>query len=571
MVRGGQRRHRFAGLTTATQGDPGVAGVRPTWRSLVTRNSSLNLRLAAVAGAGALALSACGGNGGGGSSAASVEAPEAKIGIIGNQQDCGDPVGGGTLTHADFSEARSLDPTKTIATGYSGGTALAAVYDVLVRYDPETQDFEPWLAEDIQSNDDFTEWTVTLREGVTFSDGSPLNAEAVVNSVNWYLGNRGFEAAVVAPSLAGVEATDDRTVVFSLNKSWATFPAVLGQGVGMIVAPAATKGEFTPIGAGPFTLNRYSPQEELLLDARDDYWGGTPNLDQLRFIWLNDDDARFDTLESDGADVTVLRDPEQVRKARDAEYPGYLTVQNLGNVVMLNSAEGRPAADPRVREAIALAVDPAVLNQRVYGGVDLASKALFSDLSQWHAPDVESVPQDVERARELVEQAKADGFDGTIGYLGNSSPGGRDLALAVQAMLETAGLTVETELLQSTADIIQRVFVSRDYDMSQSGLSVSEEDPFQRLYTSFHSKSAVNALGYANPEMDALITELQGTEGDARQEVLARIEALFQKSLPTQALSPVTPFVPWQADVHGVEPINEGMLLFGDAWIGECS
>jgi peptide/nickel transport system substrate-binding protein len=536
----------------------------------VTR-TSMQLRLAAAVGTGALVLSACGGSGGGGSSAASGEAPERTIGIIGNQEDCGDPVNGGALTHADFSEARSLDPTKTIATGYSGGTALAAVYDVLVRYDPETQEFEPWLAEDLQSNDDFTEWTVTLRDDVTFSDGTPLNAEAVVNSVNWYLSNRGFEAAVVGPNLAGVKAKDDRTVVFSLNKPWATFPAVLGQGIGMIVAPAATKGEFKPIGAGPFTLERYSPQEELVLDARDDYWGGTPNLDQLRFIWLNSDDARLETLESDGADVTVLRDPEQVRKARDAEYSGYLTVQNIGNVVMLNSAEGRPAADPRVREALALAVDRAVLNQRVYGGVDVASKALFSDLSRWHSPDVEILPTDVERARALVEEAKADGFDGTIGYLGNSSPGGRDLALAVQAMLENAGFTVETELLQSTADIIQRVFVSRDYDMSQSGLSVSEEDPFQRLYTSFHSKSAVNASGYGNPEMDALITELQGTEGDDRQDIVSRIEALFQETVPTLALSPVTPFVPWQEDVHGIEPINEGMLLFGDAWIGRCS
>jgi peptide/nickel transport system substrate-binding protein len=534
----------------------------------VTR--TLHLRLAAAVGVGALALSACGSNGGG-SSAASGEAPDATIGIIGDQEECDTPPTGGTLTLADFSEARSLNPTQTIATGYSGGTALAAVYDVLVRYDPATRQFEPWLAEDVQPNDDFTQWTLTLRDGVTFSDGTPVNADAVVNSVNWYLKNRGFDGAVVAPHLAGVEATDERTVVFNLNKSWATFPAMLGQGIGMIVAPAATKGEFRPIGAGPFTLDHYSPQEELVLNARDGYWGGDPNLEQLRFIWLNSDDARLETLEADGADVTVLRDAELAQKARDAGYSGYLTVQNLGNVVMLNSAEGRPAADPRVREAIALAVDPAVLNQRVYDGVDLGSKSLFSELSMWNSADVEAVPHDVERARALVDEAKADGFDGKISYLGNSSPGGRDLALTIQALLKNAGLEVQTELLQSTADIIQRVFVKRDYDLSQSGLSVSEEDPFQRLYTSFHSTSAANALGYGNPEMDALITELQGTEGDARQDVLTRIEKLFQSDLPTLALSPVTPFVPWREDVHGVEPINEGMLLFGNASVGPCS
>jgi peptide/nickel transport system substrate-binding protein len=536
------------------------------------KRTTLTARLVATFGAGALMLSACGGSGSASSGSASREAPERTIGTIGDQQDCGDPVEGGTLTLADFAEARSLNPAQTIATGYSGGTALAAVYDVLVRYDPQTQEFEPHLAEDVTSNEDLTQWTVTLRDGVTFSDGTPLNAQAVVDSVNWYLSSRGFDAAVIAPNLAGVRAEDDTTVVFDLKTPWATFPAMLGQAMGMIVAPAAIQApEFQPIGAGPFTLDHYSPQEELVLNARDDYWGGDPSLDQLRFVWLNNDDARFETLESDGADVTVLRDPERVQAARDAGYRGYLTVQNLGNVVMLNSAEGRPAADPRVRQAIALAVDPAVLNQRVYGGVDVGSKAVFSELSQWHAPDVEVVPTDVERARALVEEAKADGFDGTIGYIGNSSASGRDQALALQAMLENAGFTVETELLQSTADIIQRVFVSRDYDLSQSGLSVSEEDPFQRLFTSFHSQSASNASGYANPELDALITELQGTEGKDRQEILAAIEELSQKDFPTLPLSPVTPFVPWQEDVHGVQPINEGMLLFGDAWIGECS
>ncbi|SEK70757.1 peptide/nickel transport system substrate-binding protein [Blastococcus sp. DSM 46786] len=536
------------------------------------KRTTLTARLVATFGAGALVLSACGGGGGAPSGSASGETPEPTTGIIGGQEDCDNPVEGGTLTLADFSEARSLNPTQTIASAFAGGTALAAVYDVLVRYNPETQEFEPHLAEDVTSNEDFTEWTVTLRDGVTFSDGTPLNAQAVVDSANWYLTNRGFEAAVIGPHLAGIRAEGDNTVVFDLTTPWATFPALLGQGIGMIVAPAAISGpEFQPIGAGPFTLDRYAPQEELVLNARDGYWDDDPYLDQLRFVWLGNDDARFETLESEGADVTVLRDPGVVQEARDAGYSGYSTVQSLGNIIMVNNAEGRPGADPRVRQALALAVDPSVLNERVFGGVDIASKALFSDLSRWHAEDVEITPLDVEQARALVEEAKADGFDGTIRYLGNASPGGRDQALALQAMLENAGFTVETELLQSTADIIQRVFVSRDYDLSQAGLSITEEDPFQRLYSSFHSESLSSASGYANPEMDALITELQGTEGDERQDVLTRIEELFQETMPVVSLSPVTPFFPWQDDVHGVKPTVDGMLLFGDAWIGECS
>ncbi|WP_209307473.1 ABC transporter substrate-binding protein [Geodermatophilus sp. DF01_2] len=532
--------------------------------------TSLHVRVAAL-GAGALVLSACGSN----SDAApsdSVSQPPAEptMGIIGAQTDCGEPVEGGTLTLADYAEARSLNPTQTIATGYSGGTALAAIYDVLVRYDPETGEFEPWLAEDVQPNEDFTEWTVTLRDGVTFSDGTPLNAEAVVNSVNWYLSNGGFDAAIVAPNLSGVRAEGDNTVVFELNKPWASFPAMLGQGIGMIVAPAATQGEFQPIGAGPFTLDSYSPQEELVLSAREDYWGDEPYLDELRFVWLNNEVAALETLQSGGVDATVLRGITQVEEAREAGFPGYLTVQSLGNIALLNNAEGRPAADPRVREAIALAIDTEVLNQRVWEGIDIGSKALFPEISRWHAEDVETRPFDPERARQLVEEAKADGWDGTITYLGGDDPAGRAQALAIQAMLENVGITAETELLRTIADRIQRIFVQRDFDMAQSALSVTEEDPFQRLYSSLHSNSATNVMGYANPEMDALILELQATSGEDRQEIIAEIEALWQETVPSVSFAPSVPFVPWQEDVHGIEPINEGMLMFGDAWIGEC-
>jgi peptide/nickel transport system substrate-binding protein len=536
----------------------------------VTR-TSLHVRVVAALGAGALVLTACGGGADADSSSTARQpTSEPTIGVIGDQNDCGTPVSGGTLTFADYAEGRSLNPVQAITTGYSGGTALAAIYDVLVRYNPMSGEFEPWLAEDFSSNDDFTQWTVELREGVTFSDGTPMDAAAVVNSVNWYLSNKGYDTALLAPNLSGVAAEGTDTVVFTLNKPWATFPAMLGQGIGMIVAPAATQGEFQPIGAGAFTLDHYSPQEELVLNAREDYWRDGPYVDQLKFVFLNSDDTRLETLQSDGADIAVLRSITTVEAARDADFPGYLTVQSLGNMAVLNNAEGRPGADQRVRQAVALAIDPEILNQRVWEGADIGSKSLFPEVSQWHADDVEAVPFDTEKARALVEEAKADGWDGTITYLGGDDPSGRAQALAVQAMLQNAGITVETELLRTIADRTQRIFVSRDFDMAQGALSVSEEDPYQRLYSSLHSKSQANAMGYANPEMDELINELQGTAAADRAGVLAKIEKLFQETVPSLPFSGSVPFVPWQEDVHGITPINEGMLIFADAWIGEC-
>lgn len=536
-------------------------------RSSVTARA----RLLAMVVAGGLTLAACGSSAGSGGSAASgADAGDAgtsvELGLVGDQQ-AGEPVEGGTLTVADYSEPRSLNPAEVISTAYSGGTATAAVYDVLVRFDPESEQFEPWLAESIESNEDFTTWTVGLRDGVTFSDGTELDADAVVNSVNWYLASQGFDAAMLAPNLEQVRAEDDRTVVFELNKPWATFPAMLGQGIGMVVAPAATKGEFRPIGAGPFELDSYAPQEELVLSARDDYWGQGPYLDELRFVWLAGDDTKLDSLRSGGVDLAVMREQGAITEARADGLPGYAALTSLGSMVMLNQAEGRPAGDERVRQAIAHAVDPEVVYQRAFDGAGLPSKALFQEASRWHAEDVEPRAYDPAQARELLEAAKADGFDGSVELLAGADPATRTAAMTLKAMLESAGFTVEVELLRTIADRVNRMFVERDYDLAVGALSVSEEDPFQRLYSSFSSQAPSNALAYTDPEMDQLIGELQQTAGDERAAVIADIERRFQETVPVLPLGPSLTFSPWSERVHGVVPANEQMLLFGQAWL----
>lgn len=534
----------------------------------MTRRSTPLLRLLAAAAALTM-LSACG-------SASNAEntdesAPKEfsfEVGIVGDQE-AGEPVEGGTLTVADYAEGRSLDPTQVIATAYSGGTALAAVYDVLVRFNPDTGEFEPWMAEAIESDEDFTTWTVTLRDGVTFSDGTPLDADAVVNSVNWYLKNGGFDAAMVAPNLEKVRAEGDDTVVFELNKPWATFPAMLGQGIGMVVAPAATKGEFQPIGAGPFELERYAPQEELVLTARDDYWGEGPYLDELRFVWLAGDGTKLESLQSGGVDLAVMREQSAVVDAREAGFPGYMAMTSLGNMLMVNQAEGRPGEDLRVRQAMAHAIDAEAVYQRAFDGAGLPSKSLFAEESRWYAADVEPLAYDPEKARALLDEAKADGFDGKVELLGGADPNTRTEAMTLQAMLEAVGFDVEVELLRSIADRTSRMFVERDYDISIGALSVSEEDPYQRLYSSFSSQAPTNALGYADAEMDALLGELQSVAGDARADVIAKIEQRFQDTVPALPLGPSMTFSPWQDSVHGVVPINEQMLLFGQAWKAE--
>ena len=537
----------------------------------MTRHPRLRTRLALAAVAGSLLLSSCSSSGGeddpphdDSASARDRLTP----GLVGDQPDPGAPVGGGVLQFADYGEIRSLSPAASYATGASGGAALLAVYDSLMTLDTETQEFVPKLAEALESNADHSAWTLTLREGVRFSDGTPLDADAVVASIEWYLDNQGVDTAMLAPNLGRMQVRDERTVVFRLRQSWAKFPSMLAQAAGMIVAPAAYAGkEFVPIGAGPFVFDSYQPSEELVLTANERYWDGAPRLDGLRFFWLQADETRLDVLNEGRADVAFMRDPEVVDQALEAGYAGHLTLTSLGNTIAINTREGYPGADPRVRRAIALAYDPELDFERAYDGHGLPGKELFPPESAWDTSDA-AMDVDVEEATRLVEEAKADGFDGVVTYLDGADPTSRTQAVAMKAMLERVGFTVETEAVTSVADQTTRVFVDHDFDIARGAISASEADPYHRLVTDLSSTSFGNAGGYASPQMDALLAELQGAADDEEiQSVLDRIQALWNEDVPSVVTGASAALHAWGEDVYGVTMAAEYMPDFADAWL----
>lgn len=525
--------------------------------------------------AGALLVSGCaspddGGAKGGEADSGSAARANYDFGLVGKQDDTGKPVRGGTLTIAASAEARSLDPTKTIAHGASGGDALAAVYDVLVRYDEESATYEPWLAKSLTSSGDHKTWTLKLRDDVTFSDGTPLDAKAVAGSIGHYMKNRGSDAALLVPNLADMEVEDSSTVVFRLRNSWSTFPSMLAQGAGMIVAPAAIAGDkFKPVGAGPFELGKYSPQEELVLRARKDYWHGAPYLDRVRFIWPQSDGAKLDAMESRSADVAYLRDPKVVDEAVKTDLPGYLVQNSLGNLLLINNREGRPGADIRVRRAIAHAMDAEANYQRAFGGAGLPGKEIFQKGSRWHT-GVPPLPVDVAKAKKLLAAAKKDGYNGELTYLDGTDPTSRAEALATKAMLEQVGFTVKFDQQRSIADQIQKTYIEHDFDVSKNATSVSEADPYQRLNNFLNGKSALNATGYGDPKMDKWLGELQESGTDAeRKAALTEIEKLWHRTVPSVNLGSSATFLPWQENVHGIVPTAEHLMLLGGAWKAE--
>ncbi len=480
----------------------------------------------------------------------------------------GEPVDGGTLRVAEYSEARVLDPTISYPTGSTGGNVLASVYDTLLRYDATTNAFVPQLAEAFES-DDNTVWTLRLRKGVKFTDGSPLDAAAVVASMERYINSYGLNAPMVKGNLTSIEASDDLTVTITLATPWATFPNVLTNGLGMILAPAAYADpeNFKPIGAGPFVFESYAPSEKTVVVANDDYFDGRPHLDKIEFTLPGADSAAYDGFKGDAFDVAYLRNIKLVDEAIKDGVSGMVNHAGGATNLWLNTDEGRPTADKRVRQAIALAFDPELYLQRTSGGAGKPTKLLLGDDSLW-SPGVESPATDPAAAKKLVDEAKADGFDGKVTIIARSEQASQAGAVAVQAMLGAVGIEVEIDLVQNVADQTQKIYVDRAFDIATAAMSIHDEDPYGRLAGNLGTGSSTNAAGYASPEMDALLAELQSKATPAEaKDVLTRIEALFAEDVPTVITNSGAMLNVWQKNVHGIQPSGETIVLFDDAWI----
>ncbi|MDH6280277.1 peptide/nickel transport system substrate-binding protein [Prescottella agglutinans] len=449
---------------------------------------------------------------------------------------------------------------------------MAAIYDLLMRYDPQSKQYQPQLAQTLTANGDNTVWTLKLREGAKFSDGTAVDAAAVQWSINHYLEKKGTHTQVWKASVADVSSPDPSTVVFTLKQPWNEFPIMFTTGPGMIVSPSSmASGKFAAVGAGPFTVEKFASQDELVLAANPGYWNGKPHLDKLRFPAIVSEQAKLDALHTGGVQAAYLRSAEPVHNALEAGDVGYVYTVDMGGVGNINQREGRAASDPRVRKAIVAAFNPETFDQRVGGGYGMPGSDMFQQWSQWHG-DVAGAGYDPETAKQLLAEAKADGYDGKLTYVGLNDSATQQGALAFQSMLQAVGFTVDIAYTTSINDLVKTMYVQHDYDIGYSGFNVLEESPFVRMYGNFYSESTSNVLGYKNPEMDALLGQLQtAPTDDDRRTVLENIQTLVNNTAPMITISAGKYFIPWSANAHGITPSADGIMLFGNAWLAPDS
>ena len=515
-----------------------------------------------------------------------------------NDATAGTPVDGGTLTFAEFSSPRGLDPIVMTGYGTTGLIESLAVYDSLLRWDSQSQTYEPLTAESVTSNDDATAWTIRLRDGIMFTDGTPYDADAVVFNLNRQRSGQAgappceqivacpqntVQSSYAASFIADVQVVDPLTVEVKLNQPWTGFQATLAAELGLIASPTALKKceptepasncayNLNPVGAGPFMVTSFDPSSGIKMAKNPNYWGGGVHLDGMNFVNLSDGGGQktYAALGTGQVNAAFLREPTAVKQAQDDGTPGFLDQSFGAAALLMNASSTHPTSDLKVRQAVLSAIDQAQIAQRVYNGATDASPDLLTESFTWYPGSVYPDPNTGD-AEKLVDQAKSAGWNGSLQIISNNTKTSADTALLIQAQLKNAGIDAQ---LDATRDVkgATDLLVKGDFDLFLGGLGISNDGTaVLGLSKNFESDSPSNRIGISDPQLDEALKQLRTAEGD--DELTKAYKTVEQELVRTAPVAPIATygqFIVWSNNVHGVEPGIETSVYFADAWIDQ--
>ncbi|MEU6228951.1 ABC transporter substrate-binding protein [Streptomyces sp. NPDC047042] len=503
-------------------------------------------------GLGALLMAACGAGSSGSPSPA---------------QSGGKPKKGGTLRLAigDASSSDSLDPSHPISA--STVIVTGAVFDQLVTLDPDWK-AQPALATSWSANPDATRWTIRLREGVKWHDGSAFTSKDVLHSISRWLDPKvGSQVtAFLAPYLAksGVSAPDDSTVVLSLKQPNSVLMQTLANLPGSVITKAGVT-DFTLktiTGTGPFKLTEWTPGGSWKVVRNDAYWGGAPYLDGIQVTITPDSGAKLQAALSGSTDLT---DPIPISlwaglKGRDGVV--LETVPNRNSWIFAFDQQKAPFNDPRVLEAIKLATDRDKLVQTALLGHGTAiADVPLNPKTSWYPKGL--TPEfDMGRAKTLLADAGfPDGLDIKLS-VSDAVPGMVDVAQVWQQLVKEAGIKVT--LNQLPAD----TYWTKGW-MASPAFMDYWTDFFPTVgFDAFYGKDASwNETGFDDPKLNSIVDELLSSTNASKQIELTQ-QAYLQARKTFGYLIPVISDAAYARAprVNGVV-MTVGSFDFRKAWL----
>ena len=468
--------------------------------------------------------------------------------------DTAAPERGGILRFALGTEPTTFDPHKG-ASGYDH-VSLYPIYDRLLGSDPTTLEPIPGLASAFEFTDPMT-LHLTLQEGVTFHDGTPFDAAAVVYNIDRATTMEDSSIKTDLASVESAEAVGDHEVIVHLNQPDSSLLGVFADRAGMMVSPtAAEQPDFGdhPVGTGPHRLASWNHGVTWTYERNEDYWQpGLPYLDGIEISMQADLTTRINALRSGQLDFIDGIEPGRLAELEEAEGIEVSSDPTLLEHILWWNMGRPPLDDVRVRRAINMAID----RESLWEGTQLGTGevAWMPVPSQHWAYDADLVPSfeyDPEAAKALLEEAGyGDGF--TLTFSQGTSQEFAQRAEVLQAQLAEIGVTVEIRAEDGTAPV-DTYFRNKQTDILNSSMT-SRADPSLTFQTMFAADSFYNTGQYAPEGFDALLDAARAAQTTAeRAAAFAALNAAaIENALWVPLLYPAS-ITAWRSEFAGFVP-----------------
>lgn len=396
--------------------------------------------------------------------------------------------------------AESLDPASPTEFSY----ANYLLYDRLVALNDQGM-LEPELATTWVANADATAWTFTLREGVTFHDGSTFDSADVAYTFAHILDPETKSRAARTLSLiTSTETPDPQTIIFHLEPGHADFPLLLSsRPTAIIPADSGATIATTGIGTGPFKLETLDPEGTTVFTANDDYWRGAPGLAGVEMPAIADNEARTLALQAGQIDVLLQAGPTAAELFQDNPDYTVLSFPSGTWIGLSMRIDMPPFDDVRVRQAIRLVADRQAMVDLILHGAGKVSCDTPVDPSDPYRWDPEGgCPQNIEGAKALIAEAGyADGLNLTL-YTSNVLPNLVPMGEIFQQQAAAAGINIKLEI--APADTFFSETAVKEAFITTGWLGRPADEMLNLV---FRSTSPLNEAKFANEAFDQLLDE----------------------------------------------------------------
>lgn len=495
--------------------------------------------------------------------------------------DTTEPVRGGTLVvGVEADTARPWKPDDIICTEACAQTIEGTVYEPVVVAGLDGEIY-PYLVESLEPNADYTEWTFEVREGITFHDGTPLDAAALAYNL------QPGPTDISMEPVADIQHDGAMTVTVTLNTPWPAFPHYLVYQVGYVASPtwlqAVEAGEADaaePVGTGPFEFESYESGESGRLRATrfEDYWRGDapdstgeglPHLDAVEVRFMPDADARTRALAAGDVDLIVTNTGSEVSRLQDESGVEMLAMDSHGLTttfhVLINNAdqlagEDNVFADERVRRALAMATDKEPLAAAGTGNVFEAANSPFPPGRPGYLDDPGAPEFDPDAARALLDEVKSDTGESSIPVSLKTPTGAQNATMAelLQSMWEDAGFEVSIDQVPE-GELFEQLLTG-DFQLVTFDRHVGRHVDQQYIWWSSTTQGEGMSLNFGriyDPTVDELLETIRAEPDEAAFTEPA--EELNRYLMEHAHLIPIWWEHPYQAfreEVHHVGVMN---------------